>query len=307
MRLSICLCTYNRAHVLPYCLEALTKLKIPPRWNAEILVVDNNSTDNTKSVVDHYSGSSPIDIHYFHESEQGISAARNRAIKESHGDYLGFLDDECVVKSDWIEIVTTDIAELAPPIIGGPYVGALLPGAVPPKWYKVEYGDAYFIASKFERGYQRGFRASGGNMFVNREICTTYEFAKAFGQKGDEIKVGEEVFLQERFLNDNPGAMIFYEPRIEVTHYILPTKFSLLYHAKRQMEVGACHLRIRPGVMIYQIIRTLAYLGGVAPFRMLFRDRERFPYWQNYVYEQCIPRVMPLFGAASERVLGRYR
>jgi len=305
MRISICVCTYNRAHILPYCLKSLINLKVPAGCEAEILIVDNNSNDNTKAVVDRHSWCSPIAIVYFHEPQQGISAARNRATKEARGDYIGFLDDECVVRPDWLEIIVADIDEFAPFIIGGPYIGAVLPGPVP-KWFKVEYGNAYFIANNFERGYQKGFTASAGNMVFHRSICETLEFDQNLGPKGDEIKFGEETFFQERFLNENEGTMVFYEPHIEVVHYILPQKLSLSYHARRQMELGSCHCKIRSADLPFEVARALAHFC-VFPFRAVFRDRRAYPYWQNYAYEEVIPRIMPVIGAAVERFRKRYR
>jgi glycosyltransferase involved in cell wall biosynthesis len=302
MRLSICVCTYNRAHVLAHCLESLTNLEVPAGCEAEILVIDNNSVDNTKEVVDCYSRRSPIAVFYFYEPQQGLSAARNRAIKEACGDYLGFLDDECVVQTNWLQIVVEDIDHFAPFIIGGPYIGALLPGASP-KWFKTEY-FSYALPKHFKRGYQKEFRASGCNMFLHRRVCKTQGFDESFGMNGIELKLGEEVFLQDRFLSDNAGSMVFYEPRIEVIHYILPHKRSLSYCARREMEGGAC--RWGSATLSFELVRALAYLC-VSPLRAAFRDRSAYPYWQNYACEKVIPRVMPAIGAALERIRKRYR
>jgi glycosyltransferase involved in cell wall biosynthesis len=305
LRFSICVCTYNRAHILPYCLEALVNLKVPADYEAEILVVDNNSRDGTKDVVDQYSRRSRITILYFHEPHQGASMARNRATAEARGEYIGFLDDECVVRPDWLEIIAEDIDEFSPFIIGGPYIGALLPGRTP-KWFKREYGDAYFLGNNFNRGYQKEFIASGGNMILHRSVCETRQFDQNLGPKANEMKFGEETFLQEHFLNENPGVMVFYEPRIEVAHYILPLKMSLSYHARRQMELGACHCRIRSAALPFELARAVAHFFAF-PFRAAFRDRSTYPYWQNYAYEREIPRLMPGIGAAIERVRRRYR
>lgn len=305
MRFSICVCTYNRAQILPHCLESLANLNVPVGCEAEILVIDNNSVDNTRDVVDEYSRRSQIPIFYFHELQQGISTARNRAVKEARGDYIGFLDDECVVRPDWLEIIVADIDEFSPFIIGGPYVGAVLPGTAP-KWFKTEYGDAYFLAYKYERGYQKGFRASGGNMVLHRSVFEAQRFDQKYGPKGNELKFGEETFLQEHFLRQNVDTMVFYEPRIDVAHYILSHKLSLSYYARRQMEMGACHIKMRAAAIPFEVTRVLVELC-VSSLRTAFRDRSAYPYWQNYAYERVIPRVMPVIGAALERFRGRYR
>lgn len=302
MRFSICVCTYNRAHVLSYCLASLTNLKVPAGCEAEILVVDNNSVDNTKEVVSSYSRQSKIAIFYFHEPQQGLSAARNRAIKEACGDYLGFLDDECVAPTDWLQVIVEDIDSFAPFIIGGPYIGALLPGAAP-KWFKTEY-FTYVLPKHSKRGYQKEFRASGCNMFLHRRVCETQRFHESFGMKGSELKLAEEVLLQDCFLSENPGAMVFYEPGIEVIHYILPHKMTLSYCARREMEGGAS--RWGSAALSFELIRALAYLC-MSPLGAAFRDRIAYPYWQNYACEKVIPRVMPVFGATLERIRKRYR
>ena len=301
MRVSICVCTHNRAHILTYCLEALANLKVPVGCEAEILVVDNDSVDNTKEVVGTYSQRSPIKILYLHEPQRGLSVARNRAIEEARGDYLGFLDDDCAVSPDWLQIIVEDIDELAPFIMGGPYIGTLLPGNSP-EWFKADYFS--YLPCHFKRGYHRDFRASGCNMVLQRRVCEVHRFDKNFGMKGNELKLGEEVLLQDRFLSENVGSMVFYEPRIEVLHYILPHKISLSYCARREMEGGAS--RWGSAALSFELVRALAYLC-VSPLRAFFRDRRAYLYWQNYACEKIFPQVMPVIGAALERIRKRYR
>lgn len=305
MRFSICVCTYNRAHILANCLDSLIGLHVPDNVAVEILVIDNNSADKTKDVVQGCTLRSQIPIRYVHEPRQGVSAARNRATKEARGDYLGFFDDECVVRHDWLDVVTADIQEFSPLIIGGPYVGAVFPGTAP-KWFKTEYGNAYFLANNFERGYQKTFRASSGNMVVHSSVCRAQQFDEKFGMKGNEVKLGEETLLQERFLNEHAGVMVFYEPGIEVVHYILPYKMNLRYRTRRCMAAGASHLKLGPVRLSMQVACAFAHLG-VSLFRAILRDRVAYPYWQNYAYERVIPSVMPVFGVALERFRKRYQ
>jgi glycosyltransferase involved in cell wall biosynthesis len=273
----------------------------------EILVVDNNSNDYTKELIADYAKRSRIPLRYFFEAEQGLSAARNRAIQEAVGEYVGFVDDECVVRQEWLEIAVSDINEFAPFIIGGPYIGAMLPG-IAPKWFKSEYGNAHFLARNFERGFQKEFRASGGNMFIHRRVFETQSFDTAFGVRGAELKLGEETLLQEKFLTENSGAMVFYEPRIDVIHYILPHKMRLSYWAKREMEYGAAGYRIgtsEKSFPFFKFARAIAYLC-LAPLLAVSRDRRLYPYWQNYAFEEVIGRAMPVIGVALEVLRNRY-
>src|SRR5476651_2262214 len=123
-------------------------------------------------------------MRYVLEREQGISAARNRAIDEAAGDYLAFLDDECIVNSDWLSTAIADIAQFRPNIMGGPFYGAFLPGNRP-KWFKLEYGNAsHFINVHYPKGFHSDFRACSGNIFVRRDVFESVRFDVAMGPKG---------------------------------------------------------------------------------------------------------------------------
>jgi glycosyltransferase involved in cell wall biosynthesis len=305
MLVSICVCTYNRAELLSRCLDSLTKLTVPTGYDAEIVVVDNNSSDNTKAVVHHFAALSPIRISYFFEIEQGVSAARNRAIREVRGEYVGFFDDECAVMPDWLQEVIEDILEFAPRIIGGPYFGAVLPGAFS-KWFKTEYGNAYFIAKNYPRGFQKDFSASANNMVLHRQVFDVVRFDPNFGPKGDEMKFGSEAFVQQEFLRKNLNVSVFYDPRMKVLHYILPDRMSLRYYAKRQLEMGACHYHPTIYAFTTRLGKIMRHLC-LFPFRTIFRDREVYPYLQNYVYEKTIPLIMPVIGAGLEKIRRRYQ
>ena len=72
------------------------------------------------------------------------------------------------------------------------------------------------------------------------------------------------------------------------------------------MELGACLYRIRSTAVPFEkVARAIAHLC-VSPLRAVFRDRGAYPYWQNYAYEKVIPRVMPVIGAALEKLRRRY-
>jgi glucosyl-dolichyl phosphate glucuronosyltransferase len=303
MLISICIPSYNRSHILQYCLTSLTRLQLSNEFQAEIVVIDNNSSDNTRAVVETLAKSSPIPVTYAFEGVQGASAARNRAIAIARGEYIAFLDDECVVPSDWLMIAYRVIKAESPAVIGGPYMGAFLPGLEVPRWFKQSYGDAYFVPMSFERGFQPRFKASSGNMFVRRDVFQQVQFNNNLGVKGGELKLGEEIELQEQYFRLTLGASAYYEPDLVVSHFVMPWKLSLRYRAKRLMEAGAQTKKqgMQPKAMVKGTIIT-----ALAPFRILLRDRAKYPYWQNFIYERVIPATMPHLGRALELLRRRY-
>ncbi|MFA5389077.1 MAG: glycosyltransferase family A protein, partial [Candidatus Omnitrophota bacterium] len=80
----------------------------------EVLVVDNNSSDNTREVVDNFNHG--LKIKYVLERTQGTSIARNTGIKNASGDIIVFFDDDCVAEKEWLHY--TELPFLKDPSIG---------------------------------------------------------------------------------------------------------------------------------------------------------------------------------------------
>lgn len=289
MLISICICTYNRSEILAYCLNSLILMDDPrPEHDVEIIVVDNNSNDDTRTVVTNLISRCPFKLRYVFEEQQGISAARNRAIREATGTYCAFLDDECIVDRNWLSVAIGDIIQFNPSIIGGPYYGAFLPGDHP-KWFKVEYGDAPFITQRYGKGFQEKFRASSGNMFVRRDVFENVLFDVTMGPKGDQLKIGEETDLQERFLRDHRSESIFYDPELIVHHFIRVEKMKLSYRAKRAIVTSLSASGTVGHRTFLSALFKAAIHAALSPFLCVWRDRTRYPFWQNIVYERIIP------------------
>jgi glucosyl-dolichyl phosphate glucuronosyltransferase len=101
--ISIIICTYNREKILPVALNALTMQTLSPNL-FEILIINNNSTDGTEEISKNFISTNPgLDIKYFVEKEKGLSAARNRGIKESSSPLVVFIDDDAEVAENYLE------------------------------------------------------------------------------------------------------------------------------------------------------------------------------------------------------------
>ena len=92
-KLTIAVCTYNRAHNLPNLVAKLRKQACPMSY--DILFIVNNSTDNTVKVLEELARQSGPKLQFINEPKQGIAYARNRAITECmDSDYMLFIDDD---------------------------------------------------------------------------------------------------------------------------------------------------------------------------------------------------------------------
>ena len=110
--LSIIVPVYNGSNTISSCIEHLEKLDYP-KENYEILIVDNNSDDNTKDIIQKYN------VTYLFEKKKGPAAARNFGVKNAKGDILGFVDADCLVQENWAnEIESFMISRTASVVIG---------------------------------------------------------------------------------------------------------------------------------------------------------------------------------------------
>ncbi len=102
--LTVAIPTYNGAKRLPILLERLCQQVNPDQVAWEILVVDNNSSDNTAEVIQHCQAnwSHPFPLRYTFEPQQGAAFARIRAVKEANAELVGFLDDDNLPDANWV-------------------------------------------------------------------------------------------------------------------------------------------------------------------------------------------------------------
>src|SRR5215831_3591248 len=97
---TVAICTHNRCDLLKQTLEGFTQLDAPEGARWELVVVDNDSTDDTRAVLDTFVGRLPIRV--LMESRAGLSSARNRALRETTGDFILWTDDDVLVDRRWL-------------------------------------------------------------------------------------------------------------------------------------------------------------------------------------------------------------
>ena len=103
-RVSIVLCTFNRAQLLGPALDAvLSQTEGSPPY--EVLVVDNNSRDHTRELVQQRQATAGPRLRYVFEAQQGLSFARNAGIAHARGDLVAFTDDDIRVAPNWVSSI----------------------------------------------------------------------------------------------------------------------------------------------------------------------------------------------------------
>jgi len=101
---TVAICTYNGEKRLPAVLERLRSQINTEQISWEIVVIDNNSTDNTAKLIQEYQVNWPqaYPIKYYFEPAQGLAFARQLAVQEANGTLVGFLDDDNLATPNWV-------------------------------------------------------------------------------------------------------------------------------------------------------------------------------------------------------------
>lgn len=145
--ISVVMSTFNRAGLLPAAVEHLVRQTSAPLY--EIIVIDNNSTDETPAVLEELAARHPRLVRRGFERRQGVSYGRNRGIELSRAAIVAFTDDDVVVTPEWVASVTDAMAAHPEVECVG---GRVLPvwKTAPPAWMTpahwsplalVDYGD----------------------------------------------------------------------------------------------------------------------------------------------------------------------
>jgi glucosyl-dolichyl phosphate glucuronosyltransferase len=148
MKYSIVIATYNRAGDLRETLDSLATLDPDGPW--EVIVVDNNSPDDTRQVVEHAGRTFPVELRYVFEGQQGRSPALNTGIRTARGDIIATTDDDVRVPADWLNRAAAGLSRMQCDYVGG----RVLPlwGAPRPAWIPNHGGKQWAVIALLDYG-----------------------------------------------------------------------------------------------------------------------------------------------------------
>src|SRR5579859_1003447 len=131
IRVTVAIITHNRARLLRQALAGIVRQDYPSdRW--ELLVIDNNSTDETRDVIGSFATALPTPRRIA-EMRQGLDFGRNRAIEEAKGDLIVLVDDDIIVEADWLSQLVAPLSSESAHKIGvvGGEVVPVFPDGLP--------------------------------------------------------------------------------------------------------------------------------------------------------------------------------
>jgi len=253
MKISVILCTYNRCDSLAKALNSMTALTLPKGVDWEVLVVDNNSSDRTREIVEKnfckpYAGR----FRYVFEPQQGKTNALNAGIREAQGDILAFTDDDVKVGPTWLQNLTSALHNSGWAGAGGRVAADW--ACPPPRWLSLEgpyaLGDTLALFDRGNEAHQLSENPFGANMACRRIMFEKYGgFRTDLGpragsqepQKSEDAEFGCRLLLA--------GELLRYEPSAVVHHWVPENRLQKKYFLKWWFDKGRSDSRrsgIRP-------------------------------------------------------------
>lgn len=116
---SVIVPTFNRAHWLDEAIASLLAQRTDQRFEFEVVVIDNASTDHTPDVVNRIAAASDVTVRYLRQEKRGDAPTRNLGIRESKGEWLAFFDDDQLAHQDWLLNLLAAAEFAGSEIVGG--------------------------------------------------------------------------------------------------------------------------------------------------------------------------------------------
>lgn len=295
MDISVLICTFNRCQSLSKTLDSVASQQITCSW--EVIVIDNNSTDRTREVVESYCRRYPELFRYIFEPQQGLSRARNAGIRAARGEIVVFTDDDVIAEPTWLDNLTAPL--LADGWGGGG--GRVVPpqDLTLPDWLPVGGGIDLVgaLLPIFDLGDQPGEMKRppyGANMAFRKSMFEKHGFFRVdLGHCGSKLLSGEDIDFGKRLMS--AGERLRYEPAAIVYHPVPEDRLSKKYFRTWWFDYGRTRIierGVRPPifgiprrflslaslVVRFLPVRVVRYLFAMSPQHRFYYECE---IWQT--------------------------
>jgi len=312
-RLSVLICTHNRAELLERTLASLNAARRPADWMIDILVAANACSDSTHAFLDNYRRQATergwLPLTWFVEPRPGKSHALNSALPRLTGDLAAFVDDDHRIDTGYLEAVCTAAGSYPQ---AGLFCGRILPDwdGNEPAW--VHDTGPYRIYPLPVPRFDQGDVAltltpdmavpGGGNLLIRTPWLSRVGFFDTeMGPKGHDLGGSEDADWVLRALR--LGAQLQYTPTMVQYHYVDTKRLTLSYIVRKAYKRTASTVGLHESVQStgvprylyrklasyvlsvstalspsrrrFYLVRSAATLGEIAGYRRLHRQPAR--------------------------------
>jgi len=270
-KISVVVCSYNGAATLRECLTSLSNVDYP---DFEVILVDDGSTDDTRTIADDFP-----QVIYYYQPNKGLSVARNVGAELATGEIIAYTDSDCVVDEYWLRYLADAMEAQQVVAIGGPNITPESDGwtakcvaASPGNPSHVMLDDRY------------AEHVPGCNLAIRREVLLGLGgFDAQFRQAGDDVDLCWRLLDANLSIGYAPGAMVWHHRRATVKAYAKQQKgygrSEAMLHFKHRRRCGTFGRSSWRGIIYgdgavgLPLIPETVYHGqfGLAPFQTIYR------------------------------------
>lgn len=249
---SIIICCYNSAERIAPTLKHIAQQHVPASILWEVIVVNNNSTDDTSSIAWSYweEYQSPTTMTVVFEPQQGLSFAREAGINAAKYEYIIFCDDDNWLNNNYLQTVFEIFNEHEDVgIIGG--WGEAVCEKEPPTWFLNLHGQYYACSKQYVQSgkvLHRNGVVYGAGMGMRKSVFIRlqqagFQFSLTDRQGKSTVTGGDiELGLAARIA----GYEIWYDERLRFKHFITASRLTWPYFVRLRNHFGLAMRNIIP-------------------------------------------------------------
>lgn len=239
--------TYNSSDMIIRCLSHIKEALEYFPVNNEIILVDNNSTDNTIELVNNFSIEEKFELKILNNPRQGLSYSRVMGVKVASKEFVCFIDDDNFILKNWIEVLASIVYEKNPDVIGCRTIGI---SETPfPRWWN-KYQGYYACGSRFSN---TGFLSNPLDKMWGAGLVVRTNFLRAAllemdllctGRLGGSQMSGDDVELNYRLRL--LGAQFYHSLDLVLNHFMRSHRLTTEHLHKTRVgnAVGAIYIDI---------------------------------------------------------------
>jgi len=240
INLDIIVCTYDREEILLECISSLLDQEYDCAAIAYSVLVVNNApkpfSSNTRKLLE-----AEQKVRTIHESQPGLSIARNAGLTFVNGNWIAFMDDDALVPRDYVQHISDIVNEESWDCFGGHINSWWKYGR--PDWLHEGFG------SKPKLSRERILLTDGynwGSNIIIKKTCINHigGFPTSIGMKGKSLGYAAENIVQDQLREQ--GYVIGYDPNLFIDHLVMPQKLKLNWHIRSTYATGRDGRQVYP-------------------------------------------------------------
>ena len=241
---SVAICTYRRPELLRRALASAVEQDYPSD-RYEVLVIDNDPSNEARAIVAEASAESSVPVSYYIEERNGLSSARNTAIVHARGEYIAYLDDDASAAPHWLSAFAAVVNQHGALAVGGRVEVRMEDDVPEPAWLKEQYARGFFGLNyrdwgKTERVFRirRPLYLGGGNSaYATRLFRAFGGFRADLGRTGGNLMAAEETLLNA--LLERHDIPLYYSDEAVVDHLIAGARLTKRHVRRKAYWAGA--------------------------------------------------------------------